>query len=73
MVWASGTDASWSPPFGGGPGTLSWEEAPGQTQVEVERLYLCTGLGTPRDPPVRAANVAREKEVWGPTLKLLLP
>ncbi len=41
-----------------------------QTKVQVERLYLCTGLGTLWDPPVRA-DVAKEREVCGPLLKLL--
>ncbi len=29
-------------PKRGVPGTSSWKEEPGQTQVQVERLYLCT-------------------------------
>ncbi len=36
-----------------------------------ERLYFCTGLGTPRDPSVRAGWCSREREVWRPLLKLL--
>ncbi len=59
MVWSSGKDASWMPPCGVVSGTSSWDEVPGQTQVQVERLYLCTGLGTPRDPPAGAG--------WSPT------
>ncbi len=39
----------------------SWEEAPGQTQVQVERSYLCTGLGTPRDPQSELFDVARQR------------
>ncbi len=50
VVRASGKDASCSPPCGDVPG---WREAPGWAQIEVERLYLCTGLGMPLDPPVR--------------------
>ncbi len=45
MIWTSGKDASWSSPHESVPGTPSWEEAPRQAQVQVERLYLCTGLG----------------------------
>ncbi len=71
MVWASGKDASWLPPFGGVPGRFGWEEFLGQTQVQVERLHLCTGLEIPRDPQSELADVAREREVWGPLLKLL--
>ncbi len=29
--------------------------SPEQTQVQVERLYLRTSLGTPSDPPIRAS------------------
>ncbi len=53
LVRASGRDASWSPPGGGVPSTSNWEETPGQAQVQVERLYLFSGLGTPWDPSVR--------------------
>ncbi len=49
-----------------------WEEAPGQVQVQ-ERLYLCTGLGTPQVPQSELADVARERDVWGPLLTLLPP
>ncbi len=60
-------DASWSLPCGGVPGTSSREEAPEQTQVQVERLYLCTGLQSDQ------ADVAREREVCGLLLKLVPP
>ncbi len=45
VVQASVKDASQSP-----PSMYSWEEALGQTQVQVERLYLCAGMGIPPDP-----------------------
>ncbi len=72
LVWASGKDSSWLPPCGGVPAMSSWKEAPGQTQVQVERLYLCTGLGTPWDPWSELTDVAGEREVWGPCRKACL-
>ncbi len=48
-------------------------KAPGQNQIQVERLYLCTGLGMPWDHQSDLADVAREREVWGPLLKLTRP
>ncbi len=42
LLLCVGKDASWSPPCGGVPSTSNWEETPRQTQVQVERLYLCT-------------------------------
>ncbi len=68
----SGKDASWLPPHGGVPGTSCWEEALGQSQSQAERFYLCTGLGMLWDPP-ELSYVAREREVLGSLLKLLLP
>ena len=56
MVRASGQDAHWAPPLGGVPGTTGGVETSGNTQDQVEGLYLNTGLGTPRDPPVRAGQ-----------------
>ncbi len=50
-----------------------WEEATGQTQVRVGRLYVCTGLGTPWKPQSELVDVARESKVWSPLLKLLPP
>ncbi len=44
---------------------FSWEENTGQAQIEVERLYLCTGLGMPQNPQSELADVIREREVWG--------
>lgn len=46
--------------------------ASGQAQVQVERLYLRTGLGTPQEPQLQLFVVAREREVWS-LLKLLPP
>ncbi len=66
VVQSSGKDASWLPPSGGVPNMSSWEEVLEQTQVQVERLYLCTGLGTPRDPPVRAVWCGQWKGSLGP-------
>ncbi len=66
MVQASGKDASWSPLYGGVPVTSSWEEAPGQTQVQVERFYLYAGLGTPRNPLVRVGRCGQRKGSLGP-------
>ena len=43
----------------------SWEETPGQTEDQVERLYLHAGLGTPRDPPVRASRGGQGKGSLG--------
>ncbi len=43
----------------------------GQTQVQVEKFDLCTGLGTPWDPQSDLADVAREMGGWCPLLKLL--
>lgn len=43
-----------APPSGGAPSMSSCEEAHGQTEDQVERLYLHPGLGTCQDPPVRA-------------------
>ncbi len=34
---------------------------PGQTQVQVERFYLCIGPVTPQDPQSELTNVARER------------
>ncbi len=47
-------------------------ETQGQAQVHVETLYLCTGLGTPRNPQWELVDVAREREVWGPCLNCCL-
>ena len=62
MVRASCKDATRSPPEGHVPGMSSWEEATGKTEEDqVEGLYLHSGLGTPRDPPVRAGRRGRQK------------
>lgn len=50
VVWASGMDASWQPPFGGFPGTDNCEDTRGKPR-RLERLYMSSGLGTPRNPP----------------------
>ncbi len=71
MVPVSGKDASWSLPWGDVRGMSSFEEAPRQTQAQVETLYLYTGLGTPRDPQSELVDVARKREVCCPLLKLL--
>ncbi len=62
VVGASGKDASWSPPCGGVPVSTSWEDAPVQTQ----RDYICTGLGEPWGPPVRAGRCSQRKGLLGP-------
>uniref|UniRef100_A0AAV2JNG5 Reverse transcriptase domain-containing protein n=1 Tax=Knipowitschia caucasica TaxID=637954 RepID=A0AAV2JNG5_KNICA len=49
-------DASWTPSWGGVPGTSHREEAPGKTQDTLERLCLSAGLGTPWGPPGRAGG-----------------
>ncbi len=41
----------------------TWEEAQGQTYVQVEKLHPCTGQGTPRHPQSELTDVARESEV----------
>lgn len=46
---------------------FNWEDAMGQTEDEVERLYLCRGLGS----PCQLAIVLLERKVWGPLLELL--
>ena len=60
MVRASDQDATRAPSFGGFPGTSDWEETPRQTQNPLERLYISSGLGTPRDPPGGAGE-----RCWG--------
>ncbi len=40
MVQATGKDSTWSSFWRDVPGTTSWEETKGQTQVGVEKLYL---------------------------------
>ena len=60
MVRAFDQDATRAPPFGGFPGTSDWEETPRQTQNPLERLYISSGLGTPRDPPGGAGE-----RCWG--------
>ena len=47
-------------PFGGFPGTSDGEETLRQTQNPLERLYISSGLGTPRDPPGGAGE-----RCWG--------
>ncbi|CAB1420764.1 unnamed protein product [Pleuronectes platessa] len=64
-------DAHWAPPLR----CFSWARPVGRSLGRDpglgERLYLTTGLGTPRDPPVRAVSMWPGREVWGPLLELL--
>ncbi|MEQ2301471.1 hypothetical protein AMECASPLE_036398, partial [Ameca splendens] len=57
---ASILDASWTPSFGGVPGTSHQEEAQGTAQDTLEGLCLSAGLGTPWAPPGGAGG-----GVWG--------
>ncbi len=59
MARASVSDASWTPPWGGVPGTSHWEEAPGETQDTLEGLCLPAVLGTPWGPPRGAGGGVR--------------
>ncbi|MEQ2288902.1 hypothetical protein AMECASPLE_027682 [Ameca splendens] len=47
---ASITDASWTPPSGGDPGTSHREEAQGTAQDILEGLCISAALGTPWAP-----------------------
>ncbi len=73
MVWASGKDASWSPPCGGVPGMSNWEEALGQTRSRWRDHISALTWEHLRIPQSELVDVAREREIWHPLLKLLAP
>uniref|UniRef100_A0A8C6MEL8 Leukocyte receptor cluster (LRC) member 9 n=1 Tax=Nothobranchius furzeri TaxID=105023 RepID=A0A8C6MEL8_NOTFU len=62
VVWASGQDASWTPPWGGVSGMSCRQEAPGSTQDTLERLHLQSGPGTPWGPAGGAGGGGRGED-----------
>ncbi len=70
VVQASGKNVSCSIPYGGVPGTSSWEEAQDRPRSRW-RDYLCTDQGTPGISRSELAEEAKQRGVWGPLLKLL--
>ena len=63
MVQASSKDANWACPVGRGP-----QEDPGLAGEIISQHWPRNASGA---PPSELVNVALEREVWGPLLKLL--
>lgn len=45
----------------------------GRTQDTLEGLCVSAGRGTPRDSPEELGEVAVDRKVWAPLLRLLTP
>ena len=71
MAWTSVLDASWTPPWGGGPGTRRRPRGRPRTRWRdyVSRLAW-ERLGV---PPEELEEVSGVREVWASLLRLLPP